>query len=223
MKKYVGGPQLVWIPATILLSTLACSMPDTSARNAAIERTLNEVFPALEIPTGTELRLAQDVLAKVKNAESAGLVELRHPSWMAAGLIEVVATPKLIGVALNPGIAWTAKSSNDYLGGEAGDNPDRFRVRVKVREARIEKVLTDEEYKGPLAAPGEKHRLVLGTFRSLPSSAAAVVGPGLASPVESLLRFRCVAKYSDFKKEWSVVAFDVGSLDPELWFTSHVM
>lgn len=223
MKNRVFVRQLVWLLATIALGTVGCSTPDTSARNRAIEETLNQAIQVFEIPTGTELSITGDVLAYLKKAEAAGLVEVRHPSWMAAGLIEVIATPKLVGVALNPTAAWTALDSERFMGHEAGDSNDRFRVRVRVRQAKMDKILTDEEYKGPLAAPGEKHRLILGTFRNTPSSAAAVVGLGFATQEEILLRFRCVVKYSEFKKEWSVVAFDMGSINPEQWFTSRVM
>ena len=119
---------LLWLQlvGTCLLGASACGMPDTSTRNAAIERALSDAFPVLEISTGTELRLSQSALAIVKNAEASGLVDLRHPSWMAAGLIEVVAKPKLVGIALNPEIAWTEKSSSEYLGGEAGNQHRPF-------------------------------------------------------------------------------------------------
>ena len=86
---------------------------------------------------------------------------------------------------------------------------------MRVGEAKIGKIITEEEYKGPLVTPGEKHRIILGIFRSIPTSTAAVVGPDLSRQDEYRLRFRCVVKYGEFKKEWSVVALDVGSTDPE--------
>jgi hypothetical protein len=235
MKDYAFRCQFVYLLMATALGAVGCSPRDTPARNRAIEGALNQTLTrspspelrswshdqVLEIPTGTELRITGNTLADLKKAESSGLVELRHPSWMEAGLVEVVATAKLLGVALNPDAAWTAKDSEQYLGGEAGGNKS-FIVRVRIRQATMEKILTDEEYKGPLASPGEKHRLLLGTFRNAPTSTAAVVGPGLAWQDEISLRFRCVVKYSEFKKDWSVVALDVGSIDPEQWFGSKV-
>lgn len=95
-------------------------------------------------------------------------------------------------------------------------------LRVKIQESSVDKIVTDDEYKGPLAGLGEKHRLVLGIYRRIPTSAAVVAGAGMAGQDQEKFRFRCVVRYSDFKKEWSVVAIDAGSVDPERWFTDHV-
>lgn len=174
------------------------------------------------VPTGPQLRLTNDSLAYLKKAESAGLVTIREiPQgyWDSFGNrtfmggsrpFEVVGTPKLLGVAINPS-----------EGGEPGDDPNET-LRVRVSEAKMDKVLTDEEYEGSLATPGEKHRLILGTFRNTPTSSAAVLGNGMARQEKYLARFRCIVKYSEFKKEWSVIALDAGSIDPEQWYTANV-
>jgi hypothetical protein len=221
MRKKAFPLQLVWVLAAIALSNVGCSTPDTSGRNRVIEAALNQAFGIIGIPTGPQLRVTDGVLAFLKKAESAGLVRVREipqgywDSFLnrTQGMgrpFEVVGTEKLNGVALNP-----------YFGGEPGDDPNVV-LRVRVSEAKMDRILTDEEYKGPLATPGEKHRLILGTFKNIPTAAATVVGRDVAKQEEYLARFRCVVKYSEFKKAWSLVALDVGSTDPEQWYTSNV-
>lgn len=95
--------------------------------------------------------------------------------------------------------------------------------RVKLFDARLDKIVSDENYHGSLATPGEKHRLLLGTYRPALTEAARVVGPEFTRDYEQMFRFRCVIKYSEFSKQWSVVALDVGSLQPETWFTKNVV
>jgi hypothetical protein len=51
---------------------------------------------------------------------------------------------------------------------------------------------------------------------------AAVVCRNLSKQEESLARFRCVVRYSEFKNEWTLVALRVGSLDAEQWYTPNV-
>jgi hypothetical protein len=124
---------------------------------------------------------------------------------------EVVATPKLLGIALETDIdqpqAIPPKPVRDLL--------------VRISEAKMDRIITVDDYKGPLATPGEKHQLILGLFRSIPTPAAPVVGPDLARLADRF-RFRCVVKYSEFSRQWSVVALDVGSADAEEWYTSNV-
>ena len=221
MKKKAFPLQVVWVLGAIALSTVGCSSPDTSGRNRVIEGALNQAFGIIGIPTGPQLRVTDEVLAFLKKAESAGLVRVREipqgywDSFLnrTQGMgrpFEVVQTEKLNSVALDP-----------TEGGEAGQEPNAV-LHVRVSEAKMDRILTDEEYKGSLATPGEKHRLILGTFKSIPTAAAAVVGRDVAKQEEYLARFRCVVKYSEFKKAWSLVALDVGSTDPEQWYTSNV-
>ena len=205
--------------AIIILSTYGCMTPDTAGRNRAIESAVNEVFGILYIPTGPQLRLTNSGVAFLRKAEAAGLVKIREVPQGSLDLFfnqtqglgrpfQVVSTDKLAGIALNPN-----------LGGEPGSNPN-YTEEVRISEAKIDKVISDEAYQGPLATPGEKYRLILGTVKSTPTPAAAVVGPNLSTP--SVARFRCVVKYSEFKKAWSVIALDMGSIDVEQWNTNNV-
>jgi len=223
MKKKAFPLRLVCVLAAIALSTVGCSTPDTSGRNRVIEGALNQAFGIIGVPTGPQLRVTGELLAFLKRAESAGLVTVREiPQGFWDSFLnttqgmgtpfEVVATPKLLGIAL----------------GTDTDQPQTIppkpvrNLLVRVSEAKMDRILTDEEYKGSLATPGEKHRLILGTFKSIPTAAAAVVGRDVAKQEEYLARFRCVVKYSEFKKAWSLVALDIGSTDPEQWYTSNV-
>jgi len=93
-------------------------------------------------------------------------------------------------------------------------------VRVRVSDPKLGEVIRDEEYKGPLTTPGEKYRLILAKIANNPAAGQGAVSPELAKLLPA--RLRCIIKYSDFKKEWSVVAMDFGSLDPEKWYSSNV-
>lgn len=121
---------------------------------------------------------------------------------------QVLATPKLAEISLNPN-----------LGGEAGDSDD-YSWRIRVSQPELGEILRDEEYAGPLATPGETFRLVLAQIDNVLSSET----PGVPSELLTLLpaRLRSVVKYDEFKKEWTVVALDVGSPNSDTWNSSNV-
>lgn len=200
---------------------LACT-PDTAGRNRAIEAALKPVGE-LQISTGSRLNLGSDGLAFFKKMEAAGFVtvkEVPQDFWggfatrtfmEGAKPYKVVETQKLVKASLNPN-----------LGGE-GDGPsdDSYTWHVQVSDPKLGEVLRDEEYKGPLTTPGEKYRLILAKIAHNPAAGqGAAEWPELAKLLPA--RLRCIIKYSDFKKEWSVVAIDFGSLDPEKWYSSKV-
>ncbi len=115
-----------------------------------------------------------------------------------------------------------ATAEAERLAIEAAKRAGPVTLRVAVQQAKMGRVVSDEEYRGSLATPGERHRLQLGIYRRVPTAAAVTVGGGLAGQVEQDFRYRCVLRYSEFKKEWNIVAIDSGSLDPERWFTENV-
>ncbi|MCX6629482.1 MAG: hypothetical protein NTW28_17840 [Candidatus Solibacter sp.] len=223
MKNKAFQLQLVCVLATIAFGTVGCGTPNTSGRNAVIEAALmNQGFGLIGIPTGKQVRVNGDVLAFLKKAESSGLVAVREiPQGYLDSFLnttqgmgrpfEVVATPKLLGIALETDIDQSQTIP---------PKPVR-NLLVRISEAKMDKIVTADDYKGPLATPGEKHQLILGLFRSIPTPAAAVVGPDLVRLADRF-RFRCVVKYSEFNKQWSVVALDIGSIDPEQWGTANV-
>jgi hypothetical protein len=223
MRKFMSLRQPAWALALFVsLGIFGCKSLGTSARNLAIEGALSQGLGYIEIPNGPGVRITNNRVRDIlERAESAGLIT-RSRSANGDGNYEVIGTTKLLGLAIDPKKVWTAEASRDFVGGEAGD-PTEYSVLIYARQAKIERTITDEEYKGPLASPGEKHRLILGTFRISPSPAAAAMGIDLSTPEKMALRFRCVVKYSEFKKEWSVVGLDLGSIDPEQWYSSHVM
>lgn len=214
---------LVWVLASIALATVGCGTVNTSGRNKAIEDALDQRYGFVQIPTG-QMRITGDVLAYLRKVESAGLVSLREipESYWDSFLtrtqgtgtpFEVTATPKLLDVAVA-----VAPPKPEDPPPKRAPGP----LRVKVQEAKLDKIVTEEEYKGSLATPGEKHHLILGLYRRIPTSAASVVGGAMAGQDEQRFRFRCVVRYSEFKKEWSVVAIDAGTVDPEQWLTGNV-
>jgi hypothetical protein len=218
MNKRAFHSHLVLVIAGVALATGGCGAPDTPGRNRVIEGALHERYGFLAIPTGLVNVAGNPLLTVLKTAESAGLVRLRQipqDYWSSflsrtqgiGSPFEVTATPRLLGVAIVG--TGSPKGAVQVL-------------RVDVLESKIDKVVTEEEYKGPLATPGEKHYIILGLYRMIPTSAARVVGSGLAIQDEAQFRFRCVVRYSEFKKEWGVVAIDAGSVTPEQWFTSNV-
>jgi len=96
---------------------------------------------------------------------------------------------------------------------------DRYSWRIHLGNLNVAEVLRDEEYKGPLAMPGETFRLVLATIGQ-----TSPPGATLPAALTNLLpgRLRCILKYSDFKKEWTVIALDVGPRDSEQWNSTNV-
>lgn len=219
--RHPGHPSTRALAVTALLLMPACGPPDTPGRHRVIAAALKP-FGILEIPTGSRLNLSNDGLGFLKKVEAAGLVtvhEVPQDFWggfatrtfmEGAKPYKVVETPKLAEVSINPN-----------LGGEGGGpSDDRYTWRVQVSEPTLGEVLHDEEYKGPLATPGERFRLVLATIQNNPGTAR----PGVPRELSQFLpsRLRAVVKYSDFKKEWSVAALDVGSAEPERWYTSNV-
>lgn len=97
---------------------------------------------------------------------------------------------------------------------------DDYTWRVPIGRLKVGEVLRDEEYKGALATPGETFRLVLAKIELLPPAS----GSAIPSQLSSLLpgRLRSVLKYSDFNKQWQVVAIDVGPSDSEKWASANV-
>ncbi|MBV9495544.1 MAG: hypothetical protein JOZ54_14945 [Acidobacteria bacterium] len=96
---------------------------------------------------------------------------------------------------------------------------DQYTWRVRLGDLHVAELLRDEDYKGPLSTPGETFRLVLATIKHTAPSGAAV-----PSGLENVLpgRLRCILKYSDFNKAWTVVALDVGPRDSEQWNSANV-
>jgi hypothetical protein len=201
---------------SIVIATVGCGTIDVSGRNKAIQGALDQAYGSVKFATGV-MSLGANNLPPLRKAESAGLITLRQiPQDYWGGFFsrtqglgspfEVTATPKLLAVAV-----------------AASDPNASVKVlKVKVQEDKMDKVVTEEEYKGPLATPGEKHVLLLGLFRMVPTSAAKVLGSDFTLQEEQPFRFRCVLTYSEFKKEWSVVAIDAGTVNPEQWLTNNV-
>lgn len=105
------------------------------------------------------------------------------------------------------------------LKGKNERRDDGYTWHVRLGDLKVGEVLRDEDYKGPLASPGESFRLVLAKIQVLP-----VGKTSLPTELTQMLpgRLRSVLKYSDFKKEWNVVALDVAPADSEQWSSSNV-
>jgi len=107
----------------------------------------------------------------------------------------------------------------DDLFAKAIGGHDMYAWRVRLGELKLGELLRDEDYKGALATPGETFRLVLARIEPRPERDSAIL-PDLASLLPG--RLRCVLKYSDFDKEWKVVAMDVAPADSEEWSSTTV-
>jgi len=97
---------------------------------------------------------------------------------------------------------------------------DKYTWRIHLADLEVGEVLQDDEYKGPLATPGESFRLVLASIQQRPPTGK---GP-IPKDLETLLpgRLRAIVKYDEFKKSWTVVALDVGPADADMWHSSNV-
>lgn len=214
-------------PITLALGIVAvlvpaCGPPDTAGRHRAVAAALIPLG-VVEIPTGSQLNLTPDALGTVKKAEEAGLVavqEIPQDFWGGfasntfmggAKPYRVIPNLKLAKVSLNP-----------RRGDDRGTAGDSYIWRVQVSEPALGEIIQDEEYKGPLATPGERFRLVLAKIQNDFNTPR----PGVPAKLLQLLPYpsqvRCVLKYSGFDKRWSVVALDVGWSKPERWDTANV-
>lgn len=202
---------------------IGCDTPSQTP-NDVIEQALTEALGVLEIPTGAGLRRGDYEPRQMDAAQALGLIRFKaFPDGLE---FESAATQKLIDVALNKSDIWTVKDSDEYLGGEPEsarehyERVQRMKAKVRTRHARLADIVNDQEYKGPLAELGEDHRLILGTFTD--EATPGAVAAGILNEDRRAMRFRCVVRYSQFTKEWSVIALDMGSIDPERWFTTKV-
>lgn len=93
---------------------------------------------------------------------------------------------------------------------------------LPVTDTKVERVIINQAYTGPLASPGEKHWIVLGVFRETATPAAALLGPELMQQLEESNRFRAVIRLDQFTNKWVVVALDVGSIRADHWYSSNV-
>lgn len=97
---------------------------------------------------------------------------------------------------------------------------DSYTWHVRLAELKVREILRDEDYKGPLATPGETYRLVLARIEHLPVASGSTIPPDLDTLLPG--RLRCVLKYGEFNKEWKVVALDVGPAESDQWTSSNV-
>ena len=104
------------------------------------------------------------------------------------------------------------------LRGTTGD--DSYTWHLRVGELKVGEILRDEEYKGPLATPGETFRLVLAKIEHAPVERTSAIPADVGDLLPG--RLRCVLKYSDFDKAWKVVALDVSPADSEQWGSANV-
>jgi len=182
-----------------------------------VEKALVEVTGTFSVPIG-QTRLSGNDLAQVKQLEASGLVAVREVPqayWdsflnRTQGLgtpVQVTETSKLM--SLQPAVMPVAGTTLRIF-------------RVSIANITIDEVTADGDYVGPLATPGEKYRIMLGTYRKVPIPAAAIFGPSLATQTEVRMKFRSVVKYDQFAKIWALVAFDTGFLNTNEWLSSNV-
>jgi hypothetical protein len=201
----------------IMAATAACAASGLSDREKVIEQVVTTVTGTFSIPTG-QTRVTPADLATLQNVQAAGLITLREipraywDSFMnrTQGLgtaVELKATEKLLSMSPEE---VPVQGANIKI------------LRIKIADDRIDELTTDSVYAGPLSTPGEQYRIMLGTYKHVPTSAAAVLGPKLAAQSETRLKFRCIVKYNQFAKVWTVVAFDTGERNTEAWRSSNV-
>ncbi len=201
------------VPALCIALLSACGGTDAASKTLAIEAALRDKG-IVEFPTG-RFRASSGIssIGYLRAAEAAGLLtvhEIPQAYWdnflnSTQGLgtpVEVVASPKLLGLAID------------------SQTPPDGVIRVRGHTEKVERIVSEEPYTGPLATLGEKYQLVLGVVALNPAPAAAALGPRFMNT--GRMRFRCVLKYDAFKSEWSVVAVDMSSFDSEQWFTANV-
>lgn len=97
---------------------------------------------------------------------------------------------------------------------------DRYTWRICPGDLKVGAVLRDEEYKGPLATPGESFRLVLASVQQVPQAGKGAIPSDLATLLPG--RLRSILKYDAFRKIWTVVALDVGPADADTWYSTNV-
>jgi hypothetical protein len=108
----------------------------------------------------------------------------------------------------------------DALPTKGNTSDDSYNWHLRLGHLQVREVLRDEDYKGPLATPGETFRLVLAKIGVSSARDSSDIPTDLSSLLPA--RLRCIVKYDDFNKEWKVVAIDVASAESERWATDSV-
>lgn len=204
--------------------SLGCGAGVGSGGRESIEATLYE-DGLVRVMAGGRVDVRDD--RQLKALETAGLVSLRAIEMTGADVIflysqgvrrfYVAPTAKLVNMAVE---CENAKDECMFAVTEAPVSDALRPFTVKISEPRVISVVSDDEYSGALATPGEKYRIVLGTYRRVPT-ANANANPTWKVP-EEIFRFRAVMRFSVFTKEWSVLALDGGFIDREDWWTDNV-
>ena len=212
--------------ALAILGTLAqaCGRDDTEAKRHAIEAAVSR-FGQVVISTGSHLNLKSDAVAFLKAAEAEGLVtleEIPQDYWGGFATQTFMEGAKPYRVTPTQALIQAAGRASDSSG-------DVQTWRFSPVTPSLGQIVSDEEYKGPLAPPGETCRLILAKveYRPVASWEEDKRTLRIFGRFSRFFLFpdqvRCVVKYSPFDKNWTVVAMDVGdsTVEPR-WQTSNV-
>jgi hypothetical protein len=149
---------------------------------------------------------------------------LTAPQWVLAGHADAVDFGSKSGefqTAIVPPLVDELPLKGTRTAFDDGTPTDEaYTWRLRPGDLKIGEILRDEEYKGALATPGETFHIILATLRCVPVTQGAAVPTELASLLPG--RLRCILKYSDFDKEWKVVAVDVAPTGSDQWASENV-
>src|ERR1051325_2284453 len=178
---------LAMLGMVIMLFVTGCDNGDRSVRRKALEDHLN-VMGQKVFETGKQ-RLPDDLLEFDRRAQAAGLITLREipESYWGSFLSQTQGMGTPVEITPTQKLLTLAGATPDPRDAAAGRN-----LLVRVSSFKIDQVTTDEKYKGQLAQPGEEYRILLGTYREIPTAAAAVVPFSPKSDIRR--RFRVVMK-----------------------------
>lgn len=152
--------------------------------------------------------------------DGSGKVTISPPVWSVAVASNGQYSAEDVGPRDGAYESSNVPPTVDALRGQGAGGDDRYTWRVHLADPKVGEVLRDDEYKGPLATPGEAFRLVLASVRHIPSAGKGPIPADLTALLPGKLR--SVLKYDAFKKSWAVVALDVGPAESDTWLSSNV-
>jgi hypothetical protein len=151
---------------------------------------------------------------------TTGTVTMTPPEWRVATASNGRYSAKDTGPRTGAFESSNVPPTEAALRSRGTGGEDKYTWRIHPADLKVGEVLRDDEYKGPLATPGESFRLVLASIQQTPPTGKGPIPADLAALLPG--RLRAIVKYDEFNKSWTVVALDVGPADADRWYSSNV-
>jgi hypothetical protein len=97
-------------------------------------------------------------------------------------------------------------SSNGYL-------------MVPFNDVAVDQIVSDTTYQSPMLSASEQYRLVLGTYRLVPTEIAKQIYP---QSKEGRYRYKALLKFDPISKKFTYEVADYGPVEANVWVTRQI-